>query len=234
MFKKKILGLIIARKSSKGLKNKHLLQLKKKKIIEWTINSANKSKLLDKIIISTDCKKIISLSKKFKIDSPFIRPKNLSNDNAKIIDVINHTKKFLKSDNGNKFDLLVLLQGSSPFRQAHHIDEAIKLFIKNEKKIKTLISGSKISKKYNWILSKNKNLIKFRLRNKGINLRRQINRNIYLPNGAIYISKYTQKLRSFYTKKTILYEMPEKYSVDIDTKEDLIIAKQISTSMQKF
>ena len=61
--KKKILALIIARKNSKGLKNKHLLWLGKRKVIEWSFYSSSKSKLIDKIILSTDCKKIISLSK---------------------------------------------------------------------------------------------------------------------------------------------------------------------------
>lgn len=232
--KKKILALIIARKNSKGLRNKHLLQLGKRKIIEWSFYSTSKSKFIDKIILSTDCRKIISLSKKFRVNAPFIRPSNLSSDNSKIKDVINHTKNFLKYNDKKKYDLLVLLQGSSPFRQAYHIDGAIKLFIKNQKKIQTLISGFRISKKFNWIMSKNKKFIKFKLRNKMSDLRRQNCKDIYLPNGAIYISKYNKKLKSFYTQKTILYEMHENSSVDIDTEQDLKIARRLSISKQKF
>ena len=52
--KKKILALIVARKNSKGLKNKHLLKLNSKKIIEWSFIEANKSKYLDSILLSTD------------------------------------------------------------------------------------------------------------------------------------------------------------------------------------
>ena len=232
--KKKILALIIARKNSKGLKNKHLLWLGKRKVIEWSFYSSSKSKLIDKIILSTDCKKIISLSKKYRINAPFIRPSNLSNDLSKIKDVVNHAKNFLKIKNKNKFDLLVLLQGSSPFRQAYHIDEAIKLFVKNQRKIQTLVSGFKVSKKFNWILGKNDNLVKFRLKNKSIDLRRQNSKDIYLPNGAIYISKYNENLKSFYTQKTILYEMHENSSVDIDTEQDLKIARRLYTSKRKF
>lgn len=232
--KKKILALIIARKNSKGLKNKHLLKLGNRKIIEWSFYSTSKSKFIDETILSTDCRKIISLSKKFGVSAPFIRPSNLSNDNSKIKDVINHTKNFIKYNDKKKYDLLVLLQGSSPFRQAYHIDEAIKLFIKNQRKIQTLVSGFKVSKKFNWIMGKNKKFIKFKLRNKMTDLRRQISKDIYLPNGAIYISKYNENLKSFYTKKTILYEMHENSSVDIDTEQDLKIARRLSTSKRKF
>ena len=83
-------------------------------------------------------------------------------------------------------------------------------------------------------MGKNKKFIKFKLRNKMSDLRRQNCKDIYLPNGAIYISKYNEKLRSFYTQKTILYEMNENSSVDIDTEQDLKIARRLSISKQKF
>ena len=83
-------------------------------------------------------------------------------------------------------------------------------------------------------MGKNKKFIKFKLRNKMTDLRRQISKDIYLPNGAIYISKYNENLKSFYTKKTILYEMHENSSVDIDTEQDLKIARRLSTSKRKF
>ena len=56
MKKPRILGLIVARKNSKGLKNKHLINIKKKTCIEWSFEAANKSstslsfKKLDNIV----------------------------------------------------------------------------------------------------------------------------------------------------------------------------------------
>ena len=61
MKKPKILGLIVARKNSKGLKNKHLINIKKKPCIEWTFQAASNSKMLDYRLLSTDSKKIIKL-----------------------------------------------------------------------------------------------------------------------------------------------------------------------------
>ena len=61
----KILALIIAREKSKGLRNKNTI-IFKKPLIQWTMEAAKKSKLIDKILISTDSKKIIKLAKKRK------------------------------------------------------------------------------------------------------------------------------------------------------------------------
>ena len=160
MKKLKVLGLIIARKNSKGLKNKHLLNLGKKKTIEWTFNAAKKSKLIDHCMLSTDSKEIINISRKYKIHAPFVRPAKYSKDNSSVYDVIKHSMSWLNQNN-YKFDLFVLLQGTSPFRNYRHIDNAIRLFQKNINICKTLISVKEINKKNFWILKKNKKYVKF-------------------------------------------------------------------------
>ena len=63
MKKLRVLGLIVARKNSKGLKNKHLLKLGNKKCIEWTFDEVKKCKNLDHCVLSTDSKEIIKISK---------------------------------------------------------------------------------------------------------------------------------------------------------------------------
>tara|TARA_B100001123_G_scaffold401568_1_gene488404 strand:- start:443 stop:1126 length:684 start_codon:yes stop_codon:yes gene_type:complete len=222
MKKLKTLGLIVARKNSKGLKNKHSLKLGDKKCIEWTFAAAKKSKLLDHCILSTDSKEIISISKKYKIHAPFIRPVKYSRDNSSVYDVIKHSVKWLKQKN-YKFDLIVLLQGSSPFRKSHHIDNSIKLFKRNIKICKTLISVYELNKKNFWILKRKNNYVKFAF-NQNNSLRRQNNNKVYLPNGGIFISRF-RSIQNFYTNKTIFYLMDKKSSVDIDTLEDFKIAK---------
>ena len=127
------------------------------------------------------------------------------------------------NQNNYKFDLFVLLQGTSPFRNYRHIDNAIRLFQKNINICKTLISVKEINKKNFWILKKNKKYVKFAFDQKNL-LRRQDNRKVYLPNGGLYISKY-KNLNNFYTNKTIFFEMDEKSSIDLDTLEDFKIAK---------
>ena len=79
----KILAFIPARGGSKGIPNKNIKLFNGKPLIEWTINSALKSKFVNKIIVSSDSKKILTLSKKLGADI-VLRPKNISGDYANI------------------------------------------------------------------------------------------------------------------------------------------------------
>ena len=93
---KKIICLICARAGSKGLKNKNIKKFNGKPLIEWTFKVANSINEFDEIILSTDSKEIIKIAKRNKIEVPFIRPKNLAEDNSKEINVWKHTLKYLK------------------------------------------------------------------------------------------------------------------------------------------
>jgi CMP-N-acetylneuraminic acid synthetase len=113
---KSILTIIAARKGSKRLKGKNLLNLGDKPLVAWTIEEAVKSKYIDQIIISTDDEKIFQLPKKYeKVTTPFIRPDRLSSDEATSFDVLLHSINFYKLK-GDVFDYVMLLQPTSPLR----------------------------------------------------------------------------------------------------------------------
>ena len=126
MIKKKILALIVARENSKRLKNKNLLKLRNKTLIERTFDTARKSKYIDKIILSTESKKIIKTAKSFGLNTPRIRPKKLSKDNVGADKVVLHTIKKYKND----FFYIILLQPTSPMRTTRDIDACIEKLIK--------------------------------------------------------------------------------------------------------
>jgi CMP-N,N'-diacetyllegionaminic acid synthase len=225
MFKKeKYLALIVARKNSKGLKNKNIIKIKSKPCIEWTFLEAKKSKLVDKILLSTDSSKIINIANRYKILAPFIRPNYLAKDNTSVLEVIKHALNWLKKNIDEKFDNIILLQPTSPLRKARHIDQAIIHFSKNKKDYKTkLISVFKISNKYNWTMKVKNNLYCHFISNylNLKDLRRQKNNHLLLPNGAIFISSIRDIKSGFYTNSTLFFLMKKKDSVDVDTKFDL-------------
>ena len=206
-----IIGIIPAKKNSKRLKNKNLLPLKKKPLFYWTLKSALNSRYIDRICLSSDIAK--SKFKNINHKKVFFdkRPKKLCSSNASVYSVINYIeKKYIKE---GKFDILVLLQSTSPFRNFANIDDSIKLYCKNTK-AKTLISVMKLDRKYNHILNK---------KNKMPLLDQK---SIFVPNGAIFIKKIKQKkFKTFYDKTAHLYEMPFLQSLDIDYQEDYEIAK---------
>jgi len=93
--KKKILAIIGARSGSKELKNKNIKKLGNKPLIGWIIESAIQSKLINRVIVSTDSKKYARIARKFKAETPILRPKKLSRDNSRELDFIKHMLKCL-------------------------------------------------------------------------------------------------------------------------------------------
>ena len=143
-----ILGLIPARSGSKRIKNKNIYELNGKPLIQYTIEAAKNSKLLDDVIVSTDSKRIAEIANNFNINDPFLRPKKLSGDKIEMIEVIKHVVKKKKF---KKINLIMLLQPTSPLRTNIDIDKSIKLFslkradtlvsVTNKKNIRRLIYG---------------------------------------------------------------------------------------------
>ena len=120
---KKIFGLVTARSGSKRLKNKNTLKLHKKPLFYWTINEAKKSKYLDNLYISTDDKKIKFFIKRQSKINLINRTKKLSQDGTKSEDVVSDFIKKVKSG----YDIICLLQPTSPYRRYFDIDNAISI-----------------------------------------------------------------------------------------------------------
>jgi len=219
---KKILAIIPARSGSKGVINKNIKKFNKKPLIYWSINSALKSKFIDKCFVSTDSIKISSLAKKHGADSSFLRPKNISTDKSLVSAAIIHTLHKLK----NNYDIIILLQPTSPLRTTLDIDRAIELFI--EKKLTTLVAITDLDYPHEWLLNKKKsNYINFIKKN--ISHNRQQTKKYYKSNGAIFIStvKYFLKHKNFFGEKTYGYFMKKNNSIDIDSELDFKIAELI-------
>jgi len=219
---KNILGLIPARSGSKGLPRKNIKPLLGKPLIAWTIEQSLASKYLDRVVVSTDDKEVAEISKKYGAEVPFMRPKELAEDNAKGIDVVLHTIDWLEeNDQRKQYDLLMLLQPTSPLRKSEDIDKVIELlFLKEAKEI---VSVCEVDHHPLWAntLPENgcmKNFIKQEIMNKN----RQELPVFYRLNGAIYLSycNYIKERKSFFGKDTFAYIMPKSRSVDIDDEID--------------
>jgi CMP-N,N'-diacetyllegionaminic acid synthase len=221
MLKNKILCVIPARGGSKEIPDKNIIHLNDKPLINWTIEAAINSKFISKIIVSTDSNEIAKISLLAGAEVPFIRPKELSTDGASSMSVIKHAVDFF-SYQGEIYDLVVMLQPTSPLRNSDDIDKAIESYLKHRKgKEATLVSCCSVNSKYNWIMEKKDNRAVFVNNNLPVNLSRQELNLLFLPNGAIFIANTKNLQESFYTSDIIMYEMKESHSVDIDTLKDL-------------
>lgn len=224
---KKILGIILARGGSKGIKDKNIVKFGNKPLIKWTFDAAKKSKKISRLVLSTDSKKIASIAKKNKIEVPFLRPKKFAGDKSKSIDAIEHAINFFKKQKVF-FDYIVLLEPTSPLRTTDDINKSIDLIIRN--KADSLVSICKVDEINPSFLFKKKNKKLKPLEKKISNhLRRQDVEPIYFLEGTIYISKTDVlfKKRSFCHSNTIGFEVPKWKSLEIDDKNDLELGNSI-------
>jgi len=222
---KKILGIIPARGGSKGIIEKNIKELHGKPLIVYTLESAAKSTLLDRCIVSTDDQKIADVAKNYRGDVPFMRPKEIATDTALALDVLNHAIKEL-SDAGEEYDYIMMLQPTSPLRTAEDIDACIRLACdKDADSVFSMKQLSDFAPQKLKILEDG--MIKPLLEDEiGQSAPRHNGPDVYKRNCAIYLTK-TGLIRSGdqFGNTSYAYIMPEQRSVDINDPADLALAE---------
>ena len=96
-----MLAVIPARGGSKGVPHKNIRDLDGKPLIAYTIEAAIKSKVFDKIVVSTDSSEIAEIAQRYGAEVPFIRPKDLSGDFSSSDDVVLHAIDYFKEKEKN-------------------------------------------------------------------------------------------------------------------------------------
>lgn len=232
---KTILALIPARGGSRGLPGKNMRPFCGKPLIAWSIEQALASNYIDKVIVSTDSAKIALIARRYGAEVPFMRPKALATDSAKSIDVIMHALNWLEKYDNQKYDLLMLLQPTSPLRTTGDINEALKLFA--GKKAEAVVSICEAEHNPLWANTLPKNMrMKGFLNHRIINKNRQELPEFYRLNGAIYLAypEYLKRRKSFFGDSTYAYIMPKENSVDIDNELDFKLAELLKAKNGKF
>jgi CMP-N,N'-diacetyllegionaminic acid synthase len=123
----KVIALIPARSGSKGVPNKNTRLLGAHPLIEWSIMACRKTRLIDRVIISTDSPEYADLAIGFGAEAPFLRPAEISGDRATDYDFVVHALNWL-AINGGEPDYVVHIRPTTPFRDPALIDDAIRSF----------------------------------------------------------------------------------------------------------
>ena len=218
-----MIAIIPARCGSKGLPGKNIRDLHGKPMIAYTIKKALESKYIENVIVSTDCKEIEEVAKKFGAKSHFLRPEELALDDSKAIDNYIYTVDRLNSNFGYNIKNFIVLQPTSPLRVVDDIDDAVDIF--QRKNADSVVSFTEEYHPIEWHKylteeGKFENIFNERL------LNRQEYKPSYFPNGAIYVFKYELIKRNlYYSDNSYAHIMPRHRSVDIDTLEDFQYAE---------
>jgi N-acylneuraminate cytidylyltransferase len=219
----KTLLVIPARGGSKGIPRKNIKLLDGKPLIQYTIEAAREVLGDEFICVSTDDEEIKTTVENIGLSLPFLRPKELATDTSSSEDVLKHAIQFYKGL-GKKFDKIILLQPTSPFRTGNQIKEALSIY-SNDLDMVVSVKETKSNPYYvlceedeeGWLV-KSKN---------GAFTRRQDCPTVYELNGAIYIinvnSLETKGMHNF--NRTLKYVMDQKSSLDIDEEIDWLMAE---------
>jgi CMP-N-acetylneuraminic acid synthetase len=215
------IGLIPARKGSKGLIDKNMLNLNGKPLVQHTIHAALHSSLIGEVWVSSDDLRVLSLADSLKAKT-LLRPAEFATDESSAIDVVNHFIDSLPKNINHKNNFIVYLQPTSPLRNSKHIDKAIMSLLENKEESLLSVMHMRKSPFKSFIISNSGRLESLFEENLS-NARRQDLQDVYISNGAIYIFSIEDFLdrKGFPSNGSMPFIMTEDDSIDIDEKEDL-------------
>ena len=218
----KVLGVIPARGSSKRFPNKNIRMLAGKPLLAWTIEAAQKAKRLTDYLVSSDALLIMDIAKNYGAPVPFKRPPELATDTVRNIEVVAHALEFMETKRQIKYDILILLQPTSPIRNPTHIDQAIDMLWHSN--LDSVVSVKGPFKKRDPIL---KAIRKDILEDYCAVADPADTEPFYMYNAALYGVKrdYFIKHKKLISPRQVPIVMDAIYSVDVDTEADFLMAE---------
>jgi CMP-N,N'-diacetyllegionaminic acid synthase len=219
---RRVIALIPARGGSKGLPGKNIAPLGDRPLIAWSIEAAKASRHVDDVAVTTDDPAIAAIARQWGA-TVVERPAELATDTAPIEGALFHAVDTL----GGGWEILVLLQPTSPLRRPEDIDACIETM--SEAKAPCALTVCDPGKSPYWMYT----LTGDRRMNPVVpgieGRRRQDLPEAYALNGAVYVADiaWLRANGKFMSPETVACLMPRERSVDIDSAHDLIIAKAI-------
>lgn len=220
------LCVIPARGNSKRIPKKNIKNFHGKPIIAWSIELAIKSKCFDKIIVSTDDAKISKIAKDYGAETPFVRPKNLSDDHTETVHVISHAIQWYIRRN-IKPQYVCCIYATAPFVKIKDLKRGLKILKK------TKCNFTFLATNYNYPIQRS-----FKIKNNGklkmfypkyLNYRSQDLEQSYHDVGQFYwgTADAWSKKKNIISTNSIPILISRESAVDIDTQEDWKIAEKV-------
>lgn len=221
-----VVALIPARGGSKGIPRKNLVTIAGRPLIAYTIEAARGAGCFDHVIVSTDDAEIAEVARHYGAEVPFLRPAELAGDTSPMLDVLCHALGWCEST-GERVDVMVLLQPTSPLRTARHISEAVALFF--ERDATSVVSVMEVPHQFNpvSVLTIDEGILHPYLKESPLITRRQDKPRVYARNGpaVLVCAPGTLRAGELYGAACVPYLMSAADSLDIDEREDLELAE---------
>jgi CMP-N,N'-diacetyllegionaminic acid synthase len=225
---KKVIALIPSRSGSKGLPNKNILDFLGKPLMAWSIEAAKRSRYVDRTILSTDSKEIANQGLIYGAEVPFLRPEEISRDSSTSMEVVKHAIDYVYSQTSEKYEILVLLEPTSPLRTSVDLDQALEKLVMHTD-AKSLVSLGQVDSQHSRIQVgiSGEGFVKVPPSEKMYKHKRRqdLPKNFFLD-GSLYISYIDDLLETetFVQDKTLAVIMPKWKTIEIDDEYDYEMA----------
>lgn len=220
----RVLAIIPARGGSKGVKDKNIRLVADQPLISYAIQVAQESKTLTDTIVSTDSERIAEVARNCGAEV-LQRPAHLAEDSTSIVPVIQHILEQQASKGNAPYDLIVLLQPTSPIRTGEDIDSVIQMLEEDQQTdgVISVVPMDDIHPARMYTLGPKQHMQPFI--DQGETLQRQELEVVYYRNGCIYAvrTKVFLAEESLMVKNKKAYVMPLEWLANVDDERDLLI-----------
>ncbi|MBH0279697.1 pseudaminic acid cytidylyltransferase [Helicobacter pylori] len=213
------IAIVLARSSSKRIKNKNIIDFFNKPMLAYPIETALNSKLFEKVFISSDSMEYVNLAKNYGASFLNLRPKNLADDRATTLEVMAYHMRELELKDE---DIACCLYGTSVFLQEKHLKNAFETLKENTDYVFTCAPFS--ASPYRSFSLENGVQMAFKEHS---NTRTQDLKTLYHDAGLLYMGKAQafKEMWPIFSQNSIALELSPLEVQDIDTLEDLELAK---------
>lgn len=227
-----VLAVIPARGGSKGIRRKNLTTIKGKPLLVYSIEHALRSKLVNRVIVSSDDNEIMDVARRCGAEVPFVRPAELAQDDVLDIPVFQHALTFLKETENYVPDVVVHLRPTAPYRKPVWIDEAIQALLENPTADSVRSVSEPEKHPYRMFTLDKDGLLDPIMKHKHpipYLLRRQELPKMYFYNCVIDVTKPSTLFgkNSMTGDRIVPYFMEAEDVIDIDTPQDIEIAEYL-------
>ena len=225
----KVLGIIPARKGSKRVPNKNIRPFAGTTLTTLAIQQALEAKYLDTILVSSDSQEILQLTKQFQNIIPIRRPNNLATDKSPAIDYMKHALNLLEMEYNKTFDIIVIIQPTSPLRFGKNIDKTIELFMDNPDadSVVSIVPIEHMTHPQKLKIMRGNKLLPFITDEGDLPATHELP-NVFVRNCAVYLFKTSNiKNNILLGSNSLGYKMPSETAVDINTMIEFEFAEYI-------
>jgi len=223
-----IVAFIPARGGSKGVPRKNIKDLGGQPLIAYAIATSLESKLINRVVVSTEDEEIAEIARKLGAEVPFLRPKELAEDDSPEMLTWQHAVRFLQShDDGVPMEVFVCVPPVAPLRALEDVDSCIQLLLDSDADIVITVRPASRNPYFNMVTLTQDGFVELAIPSTENVFRRQDAPAVYDLTSVAYATRpeFILRANSLFEGNVRALLVPEQRAIDIDTELDFKIAE---------